>query len=62
MFATAALNAAFALLASFAVWSGFIAIFPAASKIALFAVQFLSIRHMAIRRQRAQRGAAQAIA
>jgi intracellular septation protein len=62
MFATAALNAAFALLASFAVWSGFIAIFPAASKIALFAVQFLSIRHMAIRRLRALQGASQALA
>jgi intracellular septation protein A len=62
MFVTAALNAAFAVLASFAVWSGFIAIFPAASKIALFAVQFLSIRHMAIRRHRAQQSASQALA
>ena len=62
MFATAALNAAFALLASFAVWSGFIAIFPAVSKIALFAVQFLSIRHMAIRNHRAQQANAQALA
>jgi intracellular septation protein A len=62
MFVTAALNAAFALLASFAVWSVFIAIFPAASKIALFAVQFLSIRHMAIRRHRARQGASEALA
>jgi intracellular septation protein A len=62
MFGTAALNAAFALLASFAVWSAFVAIFPAASKIGLFAVQFLSIRHMAIRRVRAQQVAAQALA
>jgi len=52
MFVTAALNAAFALLASFAVWSVFIAVFPAASKIALFAVQFLSIRHIAIQKHR----------
>ena len=62
MFATAALNAAFALLASFAVWSMFIAVFPAASKIALFAVQYLSIRHIAIQRHRAQQAASQALA
>lgn len=60
MFVTAALNAAFALLASFAVWSAFVAIFPAASKIALFAVQFVSIRHLAIRRHRAQQAASEA--
>jgi intracellular septation protein A len=59
MFVTAALNAAFALLASFAVWSAFIAVFPAASKIALFAVQYVSIRHIAIRRHRAQQAASQ---
>jgi intracellular septation protein A len=58
MFVTAALNAGFALLASFAVWSAFVAIFPAASKIALFAVQYLSIRHIAIRR--AQQAVSQA--
>jgi len=57
MFATAALNAAFALLASFTVWSVFVAVFPAASKIALFAVQYVSIRHIAIRRRRAQQQA-----
>jgi len=57
MFATAALNAAFALLASFTVWSAFVAVFPAASKIALFAVQYVSIRHIAIRRRRAQQQA-----
>ena len=62
MFVTAALNAAFALLASFAVWSAFVAVFPAASKIALFAVQYVSIRHVAIRRHRAQQAASQAAA
>jgi len=62
MFVTAALNMAFALMASFAVWSGFVAIFPAVSKIALFAVQFLSIRHIAIRKGRAQRAVAQPVA
>ena len=60
MFATAALNAAFALLASFAVWSAFVAVFPAASKIALFAVQYVSIRQIAIRQHRAQQAASQA--
>ena len=62
MFVTAALNAAFALLASFAVWSVFVTVFPAASKIGLFAVQFLSIRHTAIRQHRARLATAQAAA
>jgi intracellular septation protein len=62
MFVTAALNTGFALMASFAVWSGFVAVFPAASKIALFAVQFLSIRHLAIRQHRAREAASQAVA
>jgi intracellular septation protein A len=62
MFVTAALNAAFALLASFAVWSVFIAIFPAASKIALFAVQFLSIRRIAIQKHRARQTTSQVAA
>jgi intracellular septation protein A len=62
MFVTAALNAAFALMASFAVWSVFIAVFPAASKIALFAVQFLAIRHVAIQQVRARQATSQAVA
>jgi intracellular septation protein len=62
MFVTAALNAAFALLATFAVWSVFVAVFPAASKIGLFAVQFLSIRRTAIRQYRARLATAQAAA
>jgi intracellular septation protein A len=52
MFATSALNAVFALTASLAVWSLFIAVFPAASKIALFATQYLLIRAQAIRNAR----------
>ena len=52
MFLTAALNVGFALLASFTVWSLFIAIFPAASKIVLFAVQFAVIRTGVVRRRR----------
>jgi intracellular septation protein len=54
MFLTAALNAVFALGASLAIWSVFVAIFPAASKIGLFAVQYLAIRAQAIRNARAQ--------
>lgn len=60
MFFTSVLNAGVALTASLAVWSAFIAIFPAASKIALFAVHYLSIRALAIRN--ARRTAAQATA
>lgn len=52
MFATAGLNAVVALTASLAVWSLFIAVFPAASKLALFAVTFLSVRAQAIRARR----------
>ncbi len=62
MFLTAALNAGFALMSSFAVWTGFIAIFPVVSKTALFAAHFLSIRHIAIRQRRAELAAAQAVA
>lgn len=61
MFVTAAANAVVALTASFAVWSVFIAIVPAVSKIALFAVQFLSIRHIAIRHHRARAAEAEAL-
>ena len=52
MFVTAVLNAAVALTASLAVWSVFVAIFPAASKIGLFALQYLTIRAQAIRNAR----------
>jgi hypothetical protein len=52
MFVTAAINAVVALSASFAVWSVFIAIFPAASKVALFAVQFAIVRAQAVRSAR----------
>jgi intracellular septation protein len=62
MFATAALNAFFALATSLEVWSAFIAIFPASSKAALFAVQYLSIRALAIRNARAREALALAAA
>ena len=54
MFVTAALNAVFALATSLAVWSAFVAIFPAASKFALFAVQYVAIRSLSIRKVRAK--------
>lgn len=60
MFATAALNVGFALYASLNAWSSFIAIFPLASKLGLFAVQYLSIRYMAVRHIRAEQAVAQA--
>jgi len=52
MFVTAALNAVLALTLSFPAWSLFIAVFPAASKVALFAVQFAVIRAQAVRNHR----------
>lgn len=60
MFLTAALNVVAALTLSFAAWSAFIAVFPAASKIALFAFQYVTIRAQAIRN--ARRSAAEAAA
>jgi intracellular septation protein A len=59
MFLTAALNAVFALTAGLAVWSAFIAVFPAASKVALFAIQYVTIRALAIRNARARETQAQ---
>jgi intracellular septation protein len=51
MFATAALNLGFAWLAPVAVWTGFMAVFPIVSKLALFGVQYLAVRG-AVRRAR----------
>ena len=59
MFVTAALNIFFALATSLAVWSAFIAVVPAASKVALFAIQYLAIRAQAIRNARAKEALAQ---
>ena len=52
MFLTSAVNAVVALTASLAAWSAFVAVVPAASKIGLFAVQYLTIRAQAIRNAR----------
>lgn len=63
MFLTAALNAIFALGTSLAVWSLFVAVFPAASKLALFAITFVAVRAQAIRNaRRSAAAAAQALA
>ncbi len=59
MFLTAVLNAAFALGTSLAVWSVFIAVFPVASKVGLFAINFASVKALAIRN--ARRSEAQAL-
>lgn len=53
MFLTAAANAVIALRFPSA-WPGFIAVFPAASKVALFAIQYASVRRVIIRRMRAR--------
>jgi intracellular septation protein A len=50
MAATAVLNAAVALAAGFAVWALFVGVFPLASKLALFAVQYAHMRLAAARR------------
>jgi intracellular septation protein len=58
MFVTAAANAVIAWKFS-ALWPAFFAVVPMSSKIALFAVQFISVRHFAERRARAQMAAAE---
>ena len=60
MFATAALNALVALTFSLAAWSAFVAVFPATSKLALFAVQYVTLRAQAIRNEQRARQAAAA--
>ena len=52
MFVTAAANLVTAILFP-AIWPAFLAIFPTVSKIALFAVQYVTVRHLSIRSARA---------
>lgn len=40
------------------IWPAFIAVFPMASKIALFAVQYVTVRHLTIRSRRAEQALA----
>jgi intracellular septation protein len=53
MFVTAATNLVTAVWFP-AIWPAYLAIFPTTSKIALFAVQYLTVRHFAIRELRAE--------
>ncbi len=57
MFTTAAANLAVAILAP-ASWPVFLAVFPTVSKLALFGLQFATIRRLTIRRIRAEMAAA----
>ena len=52
MFFTAVANLVVAIAFS-AAWPAFLAIFPLVSKVALFVVQFITVRHLAIRSARA---------
>ncbi|WP_296597138.1 septation protein IspZ [Phenylobacterium sp.] len=52
MFATGVANLFFAVALP-ALWPALLAIFPLVSKIALFAVQFVTVRHLAIREAKA---------
>ncbi len=52
MFATGVANLVFAIALP-ALWPAFLAIFPTVSKIGLFAIQFVTVRRLAIREARA---------
>jgi intracellular septation protein len=52
MFVTGAANLVFAL-AFTSMWPAFLAIFPTVSKVGLFAIQYLTVRHFAIKETRA---------
>jgi intracellular septation protein A len=56
MFATAAANLVFAIIFT-AWWPAFLAVVPTTSKIALFAVQYLTVRHVSIRQLKAEQAA-----
>jgi intracellular septation protein len=62
MFATAVANLAVALLLGPKAWALFIGVFPLASKLTLFAVHYLSFRHVALRNRRAAQAAPEAAA
>lgn len=52
MFVTAIANLAFAIALP-AQWPAFLAVFPLVSKIALFAIQYVTVRHLSIRSAKA---------
>jgi hypothetical protein len=53
MFMTAALNLALVVNGDPKIWAWFLGVFPLASKLSLFAVQYLTTRFIAIRRAKA---------
>lgn len=61
MFATGAANLVIAIRYP-SLWPAFLAIVPTVSKITLFAIQYVTVRHFAIREVRAERAAVQAAA
>jgi intracellular septation protein A len=59
MFATAAANLAIAFLFDHKAWLAFVGVFPLASKLILFAAQYLTFRDVAMRNHLAQSAAVQ---
>ena len=62
MFLTAALNLFFAFAMGHKAWLEFVGVFPLASKLGLFAIQYAAFRFIALRNHRAQEGLAQEVA
>ncbi|MBI1199388.1 MAG: intracellular septation protein [Phenylobacterium sp.] len=59
MFVSGAANLVFAIWFS-SLWPLFLAVFPTVSKVALFAIQYVTMRVLIVRQVRAEQGAAQA--
>ena len=62
MFLTAGLNIVFALALGHKAWLEFVGIFPLASKLGLFAIQYVTFRAVAIRSHRAKEQASETLA
>jgi len=60
MFTTAAANLAIAILLDHKAWLAFVGVFPLASKLLLFAAQYLTFRNVAMRNHLAESAAVQA--
>lgn len=61
MFVTAGFNLLFALAFGHKAWLDFVGVFPLASKLGLFAIQYLAFRWVAIRNHRAREQAREAL-
>jgi intracellular septation protein A len=57
MFATAVANLFIALFLGHKAWVAFVGVFPLASKLGLFGIQYASLRFMALRNHRAEQAA-----